>query len=474
MTSLCQLSASALRRGYLRRELSPVDVLAAVAARLDETRRFNAFITSGLDAALNEARAAEKRYLSGEADAQLLLGIPIAVKDNYDTRNLRTTYGSSIFAGHVPRETAECVRRVEAAGAIVVGKTNLHEFAWGITGENPHFGPCRNPWDVARIAGGSSSGSAAAVALMVTPLALGSDTAGSIRIPASLCGILGFKPTYDRLPRDGLFPLAPSFDHVGLMAREPRDLAALFRAVDGRGDAVGRVEERAAGALHGVRVGVLPAALRWQLDADIAGAVAAAQEVASSLGADLVELETRVFADHLDVFAPIQQAEAFFVHHSRGLFPARAPEYGADVRARLRLGQSVTLAEYFTATAARDRLAAALRDVFETIDVLLTPVVADRTPTLAALPDRHVSAAFRQRMLPHTVLQSLAGIPSCVLRAGFDRDGMPIGVQLSTARGTDHRLLEIVDALYQSTPLIQDRWPAEEQAVRAEGCWPLS
>ena len=149
--------------------------------------------------------------------------MPIVVKDNYDMDEVRTTYGSSIFADHVPRETAECVRRVEAAGAIVVGKTSLHEFAWGITGENAHFGPCRNPWDFDRIAGGSSSGSAAALALMVAPLALGSDTAGSIRIPAGLCGIVGLKPSYDRLPRTGLFPLAPTLDHVGLMAREPRD-----------------------------------------------------------------------------------------------------------------------------------------------------------------------------------------------------------------------------------------------------------
>lgn len=319
MTSLNQLSAGALRQGYLRRELSPVEVLEAVATRVEQTRRFNAFITPLPDAALAKAQRAEKLYLSGETDSQPLLGVPIAVKDNYDMEQVRTTYGSLIFADHLPRETAECVRRVEVAGAIVVGKTSLHEFAWGITGENPHFGPCHNPWDFARIAGGSSSGSAAALALMVAPLALGSDTAGSIRIPASLCGIVGMKPSYDRLPRSGLFPLAPTLDHVGLMSREPRDLAALLKVVDDTplaltitgldtGPRLG-----SGGAMRGLRVGVLPASSYDQLDGDISSVVRAALDVLISLGAELVELDAQVFAHALGTFAPIQQAEAFFV-----------------------------------------------------------------------------------------------------------------------------------------------------------------
>lgn len=467
MTSLNQLSAGALRQGYLRRELSPVEVLEAVAARLDQTRRFNAFITPLLDAALEKAQRAEKLYLSGETDSQPLLGVPIAVKDNYDMEQVRTTYGSSIFADHLPRETAECVRRVEAAGAIVVGKTSLHEFAWGITGENPHFGPCHNPWDFARIAGGSSSGSAAALALMVAPLALGSDTAGSIRIPASLCGIVGMKPSYDRLPRSGLFPLAPTLDHVGLMSREPRDLAVLLKVVEDTPRAL-TVTDLDTGphlgsgdAMRGLRIGVLPASSYDQLDGDISSVVRAALDVLISLGAELVELDSQVFAHTLGIFAPIQQAEAFFVHHSRGLFPARRSEYGDDVRERLELSQSVMLADYLTATTARDRLAADLRAIFETVDVLLTPLGAARAPTLASLSDGDSSAAFRKLMLSHTVPQSLAGIPCCAVRAGFDRDGLPVGVQLSAPRGADDRLLQVVDAFYRSTPAVQEKWPTQ-------------
>lgn len=465
MTSLNQLSAGALRRGFLSKDYSPVEALEAAAARFEQTRRFNAFVTPLLDVALERAREAGRLYLRGEAGSQPLLGIPIAIKDNYDMEQVRTTYGSSIFAHHLPRETAECVRRVEAAGALVVGKTNLHEFAWGITGENPHYGPCHNPWDYARIAGGSSSGSAAAVALRVAPLALGSDTAGSIRIPAGACGIIGMKPSYDRLPRSGLFPLAPTLDHVGLMSRDPHDLATLLEVVQDapRDLAVGDLDESARlgfrDDLNDVRVGVPQSVPNDQLDDDVSLVVRMARDVMVSLGAEIVELDSAVLADSLRVFAPIQQAEAFFVHDSRGLFPARESEYGDDVRERLRSSRSVTLEDYLAAATARERLVANLQGIFETVDVLLTPLGAARTPTLAGLSDGAAASAFRRRVLPHTVPQSLAGIPCCAVRGGFDRDGLPVGVQFSAPRGADHRLLRMVDAFYRATQTIQEKWP---------------
>jgi aspartyl-tRNA(Asn)/glutamyl-tRNA(Gln) amidotransferase subunit A len=173
----------------------------------------------------------------------------------------------------------------------------------------------------------------------------------------------------------------------------------------------------------------------------------------------LVELDAKVFEHTLRTFAPIQQAEAFFVHHSRGIFPARGSEYGDDVRERLELSQSVTLADYLTAATARDRLAASLRGVFATVDVLLTPLGAARALTLASLSDGACSAAFRKLMLSHTVPQSLAGIPCCAVRAGFDRDGLPVGVQFSAPRGADDRLLQVVDTFYRSTPAVQEKWP---------------
>jgi aspartyl-tRNA(Asn)/glutamyl-tRNA(Gln) amidotransferase subunit A len=464
---LAELSAAALRRGYCRREFSPVEVLLALAARLEDTRRFNAFITPLLDAALEKARRAEDLYVRGEAADRPLLGVPIAVKDNFDMAQVRTTYGSALFADHLPAESAECVRRVERAGAIVIGKTNLHEFAWGVTGENPHYGPCRNPWDPARATGGSSSGSAAAVALMAAPLALGSDTAGSIRIPASLCGIVGLKPTFDRLPRTGLFPLAPTLDHVGLLAREPGDLAVLLHVLEDRHlrGATGDLDAEAPQAGHamrGLRLGVVPWSSGDEPDGDVAAVFRAAVALAESQGAELFELDTELFAHVLGTFAPIQQAEAYFVHHSRDLYPAHRSEYSDDVRVRLELAESVSLADYLAGATERDRLAARVRQIFETVDVLLTPVGAARTPTLDDLSDGASASAFRKLMLSHTVPQSLSGIPSCAVRAGFDRQGLPIGVQLSAPRGGDERLLQVVNAFYLLTQPIQGRWPATE------------
>ncbi len=466
MNALNRLSAADLRRGYLRREFSPVEVLRECVARVEATRGFNAFVTTLCDAACKDARRAEDVYRRGEAASQPLLGVPIAVKDNYDTAQVRTTYGSSLFANHVPRETAECVRRAVAAGAIVIGKTSLHEFGMGVTGENSHFGPCLNPWDDTRIAGGSSSGSAAAVALMAAPLALGSDTAGSIRVPGSLCGVAGLKPTYDRLPREGLFPLAPSLDHVGLLAREPGDLAILLGVLDDRsrprplGGRRAAAQEADADVLCGLRVGVLPASSLAEIDEDVAAVARAAATSMASAGAETVELDAGLFAHVLRTFVPIQQAEVSFVHRSRGLFPAQRSAYGDDVRERLDLSGAVSLDDYFASTARRDRLADDVRSLFAAVDIVLTPAGGDRAPTLVSLSDAAAAAAFRKRTLLHTVLQSLTGIPACVVRAGFDRDGLPVGVQLAAPRGADERLLEVADAFWRATQAVQDRWPA--------------
>jgi aspartyl-tRNA(Asn)/glutamyl-tRNA(Gln) amidotransferase subunit A len=208
-----------------------------------------------------------------------------------------------------------------------------------------------------------------------------------------------------------------------------------------------------------VSVGVPPGSSYDQLDGDLADVVRATLGKLASLGAELVELDLGFFAHTLGTFAPIQQAEAFFVHHSRDLFPARGSEYGDDVRLRLDLSQSVTLADYLAAATARDALRASVDAVFRAVDILLTPLGAARTPTLASLSDGDVSAAFRKLMLRHTVPQSLAGIPACAVRAGFDRDGLPVGVQFAAARGTDERLLQVVDTFHRSTPAIQERWP---------------
>src|SRR6266516_2441931 len=228
LTQLTIASAASLIR---RRELSPVELTQAVLERIHRlNERMRAFITVTADHALEGARAAERGIAGGYGP---LRGIPISLKDLYDTKGILTTAGAKVFAERVPEEDATVVRKLREAGAVVIGKTNLHEFAFGVTTVNPHYGTARNPWDPERIAGGSSGGSAIAVALALGLGSMGSDTGGSIRIPASLCGIVGLKPTYGRVGLRGVIPLAWSLDHSGPLARTAGDLALALNAIAG-------------------------------------------------------------------------------------------------------------------------------------------------------------------------------------------------------------------------------------------------
>src|SRR5262249_13688601 len=233
MTELVGLSAGELLQAYRDRRFSPAEVVEALAARIEELdASLGAFTTLCLERALDEARVAEQQYARGEP-AGPLAGVPFGVKDLFDSTGVRTTYGSPMFADHVPAVDAEAVRRARAAGAIMIGKTQTHEFAWGITSVNLLMGSSRNPWSQRLMSGGSSGGSAVALAAELVPIALGSDTGGSIRVPSAFCGTVGLKPTYGRISATDVFPLARSLDHPGPMARTPADAALLLETVAG-------------------------------------------------------------------------------------------------------------------------------------------------------------------------------------------------------------------------------------------------
>jgi aspartyl-tRNA(Asn)/glutamyl-tRNA(Gln) amidotransferase subunit A len=465
MTALNALSAIEMRRGYLNRDFSPTEVLQAVTARVEDTRRFNAFITPTLESALREAREAERLYLSGHAAPLPLLGIPVAVKDNFDTQEIPTTYGSGMFEGHHPNRTAACVRRIHAAGGVVIGKTNLHEFAWGITGVNPHFGPCHNPWRFDRMTGGSSSGSAAAVALMTAPVALGSDTAGSTRIPAGFCGVVGFKPSRGRISRDGLFPLAPSLDSVGLLARQPADLALALEVLappassrrSEPNDMAQSVQQQE--TLRGVRIGVIGVSPVSPLDPVVSRVFKEALDTLQSLGANVVELDSHTLDHVLDVFTPLQRAEALAVHGQRGLFPSREHEYGDDVRLHLQEARKVSSADYLRRALERERLVDRVQLTFEDVDLMASPLAPSGPAAITSLSDADTAAVVRRQVLPYTVPQSLLGIPCCVLRAGFDCNGLPVGLQMSAPQAADDYLLKVAQIYYEATSGVQDRWP---------------
>jgi aspartyl-tRNA(Asn)/glutamyl-tRNA(Gln) amidotransferase subunit A len=353
-------------------------------------------------------------------------GTPLAVKDLFDTAGLRTTYGSILFADHVPERTAAAVGRLEAAGYSNVGKTNLHEFAYGISSHNPHFGAVENPLDPGRTAGGSSAGSAAAVAAGLAEAALGSDSGGSIRVPAACCGIVGFKPSYGDVPMEGCFPLAPSFDHAGPMGRDVETCARMLEAL-----APG-FERAELGSLAEIEVG-----LAWLEHAE--PAVRARLEAVAEL-----------FPRRRAVAFPLPEGiGAVFMRevaesHS-GLFPERADAYGENVRAKLERCVAVTDAELEAGRQRRaeyrERAAAAL----EGVDLLVTPTLGFVAPP-AFEDDREIRAAVIRFTFPFNAL----GWPALALPCGPAEHGLPASVQLVAPAGEDARVIAAGAVLEES------------------------
>jgi aspartyl-tRNA(Asn)/glutamyl-tRNA(Gln) amidotransferase subunit A len=298
----------------------------------------------------------------------------------------------------VPKFDAAAVARARAAGAIVIGKAATHEFGWGITTNNPHFGPTRNPWDPERIPGGSSGGTGAALATGMAPLAIGSDTGGSIRIPAAFCGVVGCKPTWGRVSTAGAMPLARSLDHAGPMARTPADAALLYAVIAGvdrhdpATEAV-QVEEPAWEGVAGITVGVPEAAPSAPLGPSAVVAVQRSAELLESLGAHVSAVLLPDAERVLATFVTIQRAEALHSHRESGRYPARAAEYGHDVRGRLEAAAHVTLADYLEALAERQRIRADVAQVLRQVDVLLSPVSAISPPPIGSDLDQWVAGA---------------------------------------------------------------------------------
>jgi aspartyl-tRNA(Asn)/glutamyl-tRNA(Gln) amidotransferase subunit A len=346
-------------------------------------------------------------------------GIRMAVKDLFDTAGVRTTYGSAIFAKHLPAVTAEAVTRLESAGYVDVGKTNLHEFAYGITSENDHYGRVPNPLAPGRIAGGSSGGNAAALALGLADAALGSDSGGSIRIPAACCGVAGFKPSFGLVPLEGCFPLAPSFDHAGPMARDVAGCVRMMEAL------VPGFRAAEVGSLHQLRVGVT-----WTELAD--PLVRAQVERAAELFPRSVALELPV--EHGS--GPLFQREVADVHAE--LWAEHRDLYGANVARKLELAMQVSDAEVEIAVRSRENYREQMAEVMAGADLLLTPTLAMVAPP-AALDE----PAVRERMLQFTYPFNAIGAPALALPCGPAEDGLPASVQLVGRPGDDCLVLGV-------------------------------
>jgi aspartyl-tRNA(Asn)/glutamyl-tRNA(Gln) amidotransferase subunit A len=356
-------------------------------------------------------------------------GIRLAVKDLFDTAGLTTTYGSAIFAEHVPAATAEAVRRLEAAGYANVGKANLHEFAYGITSENPHFGTVPNPLAPGRIAGGSSGGSAAALAAGLADAALGSDSGGSIRIPAACCGVVGFKPTYGLVPLDGCFPLAPTFDHAGPMARAVDDCEAMLRVL-----------------APGYETREVPEGVRY--------AVAWTEEAEPLVRRRVDAVAEAVGAEPLDFPAWRKETYPLFMwdvaETHRDLYAENAELYSEEVAAKLERCLTVTETEAAAARRARDDYREAAAAALDGYDVLLTPTLSSVAPRVGV-----GDGELREQMIRFTYPFNALGWPALALPCGEAEDGLPASIQVVGRPGDDALVLAIgraLQSLVRGTP----------------------
>ena len=445
-----------------RRELSPVELTTAI---IDRSERLdgplNAFITLMREEALAQARGAEKAILAGH-DLGPLHGIPISLKDLYQTVGVKTTGGSKILADWVPTTDATVTRRLSLAGAIVIGKNNLHEFAFGATNENPHYGPSRNPWNRERITGGSSGGSAAAVAAGLGYASMGSDTGGSIRLPAAFCGIVGVKPTYGLVSRAGVLPLSWSLDHCGPLTRTVEDAAIMLNAIIGHDHADPASASRVTpdlttaldGKVQGLRVGVLREYLGENVNAEVASAVRTAARDLERLGTRVEEVSVPEVAYGDGASIGILYGEAAAIHE-RWLKTHR-DQYGADVLERLSQGERMTATQYLKGQRARRVLVDRFKQLFEQIDVLISPTVPILAPTI---PESRGNAA-RAQLLGFTRLFNVLGLPTLSVPCGFSTTGLPIGLQVAGRPFDDITILRVAYAYER-----QAGWHSHRPAV---------
>lgn len=447
-------------------ELSPVDLVEAALARIERFRPLNAFITVTSDLARSQAAVSAREITAGRYRGPLH-GIPISLKDLISTRGIRTTSGSRIHAEHVPVADAAIAVRLQNAGAILIGKTALHEFAYGVTTDNPHFGPTRNPWAWDRIPGGSSGGSGAAVAAGLGTASIGTDTGGSIRIPAALCGVVGLKPTYGRVSRHGVFPLAWSLDHPGPLTRSVADAAIVLQAIAGPdpcdptalGQIVPDFTEAVRRPVAGLRAGVLADAYHEDVGDDVRRAFEEALGVFAGIGIRWERVRFPRVEEAVAAQVTILMSEAASVHER--WLRDRPGDYGGDTRARLQRGQFISATQYLRAQRVRALVQDDAAELLRSYAVLVCPTVPSPAPRIGeeTVVIRGASVRVVDVMTRLTRLWNLTGLPAISVPCGFASSGLPVGLQVIGRPMDEATVLTVAHAYEQASPWHTHRPP---------------
>ena len=455
---ICYMGAGDLSKLVQSKEISPVEIIEAHLTRIDATEPvLNSFITLLADQARKSARQAEKDIQAGRYKGPLH-GIPVALKDLYNTGGVRTTSGSRIFDTFIPTEDCTVAAKFHQAGAILLGKLNMHQFAYGPTGENPDYGHMHNPWNPDMVTGGSSGGSGSAAAAGQCTITTGSDTGGSIRIPAALCGIVGLKPTYGLVSRYGLSSLSWSLDHPGPMTRTVEDTAITMNVIAGHDPkdvASAKVDipdytSALTGDVKGLRIGIVKEYFEAPLDPQVRKAVMDAISLLESMGAEIKEVSYPMFNQSQAISSTVLMAEATAYH--RDLLAKDGHQLYEPVRQRLEAGLFISAAEYLRAQQARSIFDQQGRRLLDEVDLLAGPTEPVTAPeilaskVMAGEQEVGVVGALTQYTRPYNI----NGFPAISVPCGFSDDGMPIGLQLAGRPFDELTVLRVAHAYEQA------------------------
>ncbi|MBE0683768.1 MAG: Asp-tRNA(Asn)/Glu-tRNA(Gln) amidotransferase subunit GatA [Anaerolineales bacterium] len=427
------------------RELNASDLASACYRQIEKLNpTLNAFIT-----VINP-----DQNVLPPSGSMPLFGIPIAVKDLYYTKGIRTTGGSKFFADHIPTEDAFVVQKIKKAGGQIIGKTNTHEIALGVTNNNPHFGACKNPWDITRTPGGSSGGSAVAVATGMAMAALGTDTGGSIRIPAALCGVVGLKPTYGRVSLRGIMPLSWNLDHAGPITRKVEDAALLLQVMGGYdekdpvsvktlpGDYSSHLRDSMKERKAALAIGDF---IEETTDAEILNAIREAARILEEQGVTITELNVDFLKEAAQANAVMIQADGAAFHRER--LKEHPDWFGADVRQRLETGAAFTSSEYVLARRTQAEARRRCEILFDEYDILLLPT----TPIPAPFLEGENAIERALQLTRFTAPFNLTGLPALSVPCGFTKEGLPIGLQIVSRPWNESGVLRAGYAFQQAT-----------------------